>query len=80
MLFRQLFDSDTSTYTYLLADEETHEAVIIDPVFEHERRDVALLREEAPEGLAVKASGGIRTLEEEQARRAPSSLSEPTDT
>lgn len=27
-------------------------------------RDVALLREEAPEGLAVKASGGIRTLEE----------------
>ena len=25
--------------------------------------DVALLREEAPEGLAVKASGGIRTLE-----------------
>jgi deoxyribose-phosphate aldolase len=26
--------------------------------------DVALLREEAPEGLAVKASGGIRTLEE----------------
>lgn len=27
-------------------------------------KDVALLREEAPEGLAVKASGGIRTLEE----------------
>jgi deoxyribose-phosphate aldolase len=27
-------------------------------------RDVALLREEAPEGLAVKAAGGIRTLEE----------------
>ncbi len=27
-------------------------------------RDVALLRGEAPEGLAVKASGGIRTLEE----------------
>ena len=26
--------------------------------------DVALLRKEAPEGLAVKASGGIRTLEE----------------
>jgi deoxyribose-phosphate aldolase len=26
--------------------------------------DVALLREEAPEGLAVKASGGIRTLED----------------
>jgi len=26
--------------------------------------DVALLREEAPEGLAIKASGGIRTLED----------------
>jgi deoxyribose-phosphate aldolase len=26
--------------------------------------DVALLREEAPEGLAVKASGGIRTLDD----------------
>ena len=34
LLFRQLFDSESSTYTYLLADEETKEAVLIDPVLE----------------------------------------------
>ena len=28
MLFRQLFDPETSTYTYLLADETSREAVI----------------------------------------------------
>ena len=43
MIFRQLFDATSSTYTYLLADGG--EAVLIDPVFEHERRDLALLRE-----------------------------------
>ena len=45
MLFRQLFDSQTGTYTYLLADTETGEAVMIDPVFEQARRDGALLGE-----------------------------------
>ena len=45
MLFRQLFDAETSTYTYLLADDATREAVIIDPVFEQVERDVALIRE-----------------------------------
>ena len=43
MLFRQLFDPVSSTYTYLLADGG--EAVLIDPVFEQARRDLALLRE-----------------------------------
>ena len=43
LTFRQLFDPVSSTYTYLLGD--AGEAVLIDPVFEHERRDVALLRE-----------------------------------
>lgn len=32
MLFRQLFDQDSSTYTYLLASGRGREAVIIDPV------------------------------------------------
>ena len=32
MLFRQLFDHDSWTYSYLLADEETRETLIIDPV------------------------------------------------
>ena len=32
MFVRQLFDRETSTYTYLIADESTSEAAIIDPV------------------------------------------------
>jgi len=45
MLFRQLFDQDTWTYTYLLADEAKHEAVIIDPVDTQLDRDVKLIKE-----------------------------------
>jgi sulfur dioxygenase len=45
MLFRQLFDPQSSAYTYLLADTGTREAVMIDPVFEQSRRDVALIEE-----------------------------------
>src|SRR5215471_11439265 len=43
MIFRQLFDQQSSTYTYLLAD--SREALLIDPVFEQARRDVALIEE-----------------------------------
>jgi sulfur dioxygenase len=45
MLFRQLFDQDSSTYSYLLADETTREAVLIDPVIEQFERDRALISE-----------------------------------
>ena len=45
ILFRQLFDPVSSTYTYLLADPIAGEAVLIDPVFDHVRRDFALLQE-----------------------------------
>ena len=45
MLFRQLYDRDTCTYTYLLADQETREAVLIDPVLEQVERDSLLLEE-----------------------------------
>ena len=45
MVFRQLFDQQSSTYTYLLADAASREAVLIDPVFEQARRDVALVEE-----------------------------------
>jgi sulfur dioxygenase len=45
MTFRQLFDQVSSTYTYLLADEQTREAVLIDTVFEQHERDAALVRE-----------------------------------
>ncbi len=45
LVFRQLFDPQSSTYTYLLGDAASGEALLIDPVFEHVRRDLALLRE-----------------------------------
>ena len=45
LIFRQLFDTTSSTYTYLLGDAAAGEAVLIDPVFEHVQRDTALLRE-----------------------------------
>lgn len=37
IIFRQLFDTVSSTYTYLLADATTKEAILIDPVREHVR-------------------------------------------
>lgn len=45
LIFHQLFDSESSTYTYLLADRETREAVLIDPVREKAERDLQLLKE-----------------------------------
>lgn len=45
MLFRQLFDQDTWTYTYLIADEDTKEAVLVDPVLEQVNRDFQLINE-----------------------------------
>ena len=41
----QLFDPDSSTYTYVLFDVQSREAVIIDPVDEQLDRDLAALRE-----------------------------------
>ena len=45
MLFRQLYDSESSTYTYLLADLDLGEAILVDPVLEQVERDFKLLRE-----------------------------------
>ncbi|HEY4067970.1 MAG TPA: MBL fold metallo-hydrolase, partial [Burkholderiaceae bacterium] len=45
MIFRQLFDTASSTYTYLLGCASTREALIIDTVFEQHLRDRALLDE-----------------------------------
>ncbi|MEQ8697308.1 MAG: MBL fold metallo-hydrolase [Bauldia litoralis] len=45
LIFRQLFDPQSSTYTYLLADPDSRDAVLIDPVFEQVRRDAALIEE-----------------------------------
>lgn len=41
----QLFDTASSTYTYVLFDEHSREALIIDPVDEQIERDLAVLRE-----------------------------------
>ncbi len=45
MIFRQLFDSESSTYTYLLASRRGGEALIIDPVLEKVDRYLQLLEE-----------------------------------
>ncbi|XP_041981164.1 persulfide dioxygenase ETHE1, mitochondrial isoform X2 [Aricia agestis] len=43
--FRQLFDSVSSTYTYILGDLNSKEAVLIDPVIEHAERDANIIKE-----------------------------------
>jgi glyoxylase-like metal-dependent hydrolase (beta-lactamase superfamily II)/rhodanese-related sulfurtransferase len=45
MIFRQLFDSTSATYTYLLASRQGGEALIIDPVLEKVDRYLQLVRE-----------------------------------
>ncbi|XP_023683036.1 persulfide dioxygenase ETHE1, mitochondrial isoform X1 [Paramormyrops kingsleyae] len=45
LIFRQLFEATSSTYTYLLGDLESREAVLIDPVLETVDRDVKLTEE-----------------------------------
>jgi glyoxylase-like metal-dependent hydrolase (beta-lactamase superfamily II) len=45
MLFRQLFDSESNTYTYLIADLILKEAILVDPVLEQVARDRKLLDE-----------------------------------
>merc|ERR1712183_664620 len=44
-MFRQLFDRESCTYTYLLADTLTKEAVLIDPVIELSERDASLVKQ-----------------------------------
>lgn len=45
MMFRQLFEPASSTYTYLLGCEETGEAVLIDPVMPAWQRDLQAINE-----------------------------------
>jgi sulfur dioxygenase len=56
VLFRQLFDQASSTYTYLLADAATREAVLVDCVFEQHARDASLIHE-----LGLKLLGTLDT-------------------
>ena len=45
LLLRQLFDAETGTFTYLVADVPSGEGVLIDPVYEQHPRDLSLVRE-----------------------------------
>ena len=45
MIFRQLFDKVSSTYTYLIASRKGGEALIIDPVLENVERYIKLVEE-----------------------------------
>ena len=51
LLFRQFIDSDSSTFTYILADPQSSEAVVIDPVLEQVDRDLVQITEM---GLSLK--------------------------
>ncbi len=45
MVFRQLFDPETSTYTDLVGDERSRRAALIDPVLGQIERDLTLIDE-----------------------------------
>jgi glyoxylase-like metal-dependent hydrolase (beta-lactamase superfamily II)/rhodanese-related sulfurtransferase len=53
MFFRQLFDAESSTFSYLLADARTREAVLIDPVLDQVARDATLIGELGVKLVAV---------------------------
>ena len=44
-IFYQLYEAESSTYTYLIGDPESREAALIDPVLETLERDLTLVRE-----------------------------------
>jgi len=45
MIFKQLFDKTSSTYTYLIASKKKREALVIDPVLENAKLYIQLLKE-----------------------------------
>ena len=45
MIFKQLFDQKSSTYTYLIASSKGREALIIDPVLENVNDYISLLKD-----------------------------------
>lgn len=45
LIFRQLFDEDTWTYTYILGDTKSKKCLIIDPVLGQTHRDTKLIQE-----------------------------------
>ena len=45
MLFKQLIEADSSTYTYLVGCEESRQAILIDPVLDTVERDLRIVQE-----------------------------------
>ena len=45
MIFKQVFDFGSSTFTYLIASKKGREAIIIDPVLENVKKYIELLKE-----------------------------------
>ena len=45
MLFKQLLEADSCTYTYLIGCEETRRAILIDPVLDTAERDLQVLKD-----------------------------------
>ena len=44
-IFLQLFDRHSCTYTYLLADTDSKEAIVIDPVIDLAERDAEIIKD-----------------------------------
>ena len=61
MIFRQLFDSVSGTYTYLLASRHGGEALIIDPVLEKVDRYLQLVADErdCPRALSTLVESAL---------------------
>lgn len=53
MIFKQLFEADSSTFTYLLGCEETGQAILIDPVLDTVERDLQAINDL---GMTLKAT------------------------
>ena len=45
MIFNQLFDEKSSTYTYIISSGKGREALIIDPVIEHTQLYIKILKD-----------------------------------
>ena len=44
MIFEQVFDAKSSTYTYIISSGKGREALIIDPVIEHTNKYIEVLK------------------------------------
>ena len=58
MIFRQLFDQESSTYSYLLGDQASGEALLIDPVLDSTEQNLLLLKQL---GLSLKIAVDTHT-------------------